>query len=144
MTPFSAAAPSVADVTVKVNFVDEDGYRVTVPGRIGQTVHDVAVMHGIDIGYQIMGAPVSKVHSERWTEDLFGEGPQLGHDHVLIPKEWMAKLPPRADYEVDLLDTIWDEDEITDASRLSCMLPLTMELDGMVVYLPDRVPDDCP
>jgi hypothetical protein len=85
-----------------------------------------------------------KVHSERWTEDLFGEGPQLGHDHVLIPKEWMAKLPPRAPQEVSLLETIWDADEITDASRLACMLPLTKELDGMVVYLPDRVPDDCP
>jgi hypothetical protein len=85
-----------------------------------------------------------KVHSERWTEDLFGEGPQLGHDHVLIPKEWMAKCPPRVEQEVTLLATIWDPDEITDASRLACMLPLTKELDGMVVYLPDRVPDDCP
>ena len=110
----------------------------------------ISVCHGddgrpqIDIGYQCMGAPMTKVHSERWTEDLFGEGPQLGHDHVLIPKEWMAKLPPRVDREVDLLRTIWDEDEISDASRLSCMLPLSKAVDGMVVYMPDRVPDDCP
>ena len=38
----------------------------------------------IDIGAQILGAPLYKIHSERWTEDLFGEGPQLGHDHVMV------------------------------------------------------------
>lgn len=96
----------------------------------------------IDIGYQIVGDPVFKIHSERWTEDLFGEGPQLGHDHVMLPGEWLAKLPPRADYEVDLMRTVWDKDEVTDASRLSCCITLTKELDGIVVYLPDRVPDD--
>ena len=82
-----------------------------------------------------------KLHSERWTEDLFGEGPQLGHDHVMISKEWMEKLPPRFPQEVALLSTIWDADEITEASRLACMVVLEKEIDGMTVYLPDRVPD---
>lgn len=27
------------------------GYRVTVPGRIGQTLYDVAVMHGVRLMY---------------------------------------------------------------------------------------------
>jgi hypothetical protein len=89
-----------------------------------------------------MGDPVFKVHSERWTEDLFGEGPMLGHDHVMLPGEWLAKLPPRADYEVDLMQTVWDKEEVTAASRLACCVTLTKELDGIVVFLPDRVPDD--
>jgi hypothetical protein len=61
------SGPSASELTVNVNFVDEDvsnsyrknifyqedfirrsikcnqGYRATVPGRIGQTVHDVAM-----------------------------------------------------------------------------------------------------
>mmetsp|Transcript_48239 Transcript_48239/g.134972 ORF Transcript_48239/g.134972 Transcript_48239/m.134972 type:complete len:110 (-) Transcript_48239:1904-2233(-) len=108
------------------------------------TLHEVAEMHQIDIGAQVCGAPMYKLHSERWTEDLFGEGPQLGHDHVMISKEWMEKLPPRFPQEVALLSTIWDADEITEASRLACMIVLQKEIDGMTVYLPDRVPDDAP
>lgn len=124
--------------------IHSQGYRATVPGRVGQTVHDVAIMHGIDIGAQIVGAPMYKIHNDRWTEDLYGEGPQLGHDHVMIPKEWADKMPPRYDQEVRALNENWDEDEINDRSRLACMIHLTKELDGLVVYMPDRVPDDCP
>ena len=96
----------------------------------------------IDIGYQIVGDPVYKIHSERWTEDLFGEGPQLGYDHVMLPGEWRDKVPPRATFEEDLMKSVWDKDEVTDSSRLACCIELTKELDGIIVYLPDRVLDD--
>ncbi len=85
-----------------------------------------------------------KIHNERWTEDLFGEGPQLGHDHVMIPNNWAAKIPPRFEQEVRALKENWDDEEINDNSRLASMIHLTKELDGIVVYMPDRVPDDCP
>ena len=91
-----------------------------------------------------MGDPIQKIHSAEWTEDLFGEGPQLGHDHIMIPDAWAAKMPPRLDVEVDLLHGVWDKDEVNGSSRLACMVTLTKELDGITVYLPDRVPDDAP
>jgi hypothetical protein len=47
-----------------------------------------------------------KIHNDRWTEDLFGEGPQLGHDHVMIPKGWSTKLPPRFDQEASEISTV--------------------------------------
>ena len=68
----------------------------------------------------------------------------MGYDHVMISNDWLSKLPPRAPQEVTLLRTVWDDEEITAASRLACMITLTKELDGITVYLPDRVPDDAP
>ena len=50
---------------------------------------------------------------------------------------------PRVRQEVRLLQRVWDDDEIKASSRLSCMITLTKELDNLLVYLPDRVPDDC-
>jgi hypothetical protein len=31
-----------------------------------------------------MGGPSEDVHSERWTEPVFGEGPTSGYDHVVL------------------------------------------------------------
>ena len=50
-TPAKASpAPQVADVTVHITFVDHEGSRAVVPGRVGMTVSEVAELHGIDIG----------------------------------------------------------------------------------------------
>ena len=40
---------TVAENTIKLNFVDVDGNRASVPGRIGQSLLDVALQHGIDL-----------------------------------------------------------------------------------------------
>jgi len=47
-----------------------------VPGRVGQSLLDVAQMHDIELesGCGGGGAVQQKKHSERWTEDLFGRG----------------------------------------------------------------------
>lgn len=52
------------------------GLRITVPGRVGQSLLDVAQMHDIELesGCGGGGAEQQKKHSERWTEDLFGRG----------------------------------------------------------------------
>ena len=52
------------------------GLRITVPGRVGQSLLDVAQMHDIELesGCGGGGAVQQKKHSERWTEDLFGRG----------------------------------------------------------------------
>lgn len=139
---FSSSAPSVEDITVQVNFMTEEGNRTTVPGLEGMSIHEVATMHNIDIGHQLCGSAVNKIHSDTWTEDLFGEGPQLGFDHIMISPADQAKIPPRLPTELELLRGVWDEDEISDNSRLSCMVVLSKDMDGMTVYVPDRVPDD--
>lgn len=142
-TPAKASpAPQVADVTVHITFVDHEGSRVVVPGRVGMTVSEVAELHGIDIGPTAVAGVVERVNSDVWTEDLFGEGASLGYDHVKVPPAWAAKLPPRGAWELELLRNYWDDDDITSVSRLGSQLPLTKELDGIQIYIPDGIPTE--
>ena len=54
--------------------------------------------------------------------------------HVLIGADWQSKLEPRTDQEESMLALNPDR---TDESRLSCQIPMTDELDGIVVNLPE-------
>jgi hypothetical protein len=129
-------------VTVHITFIDHEGSRAVVPGRVGMTVSEVAELHGIDIGPTAVAGVVERVNTDAWTEDLFGEGASLGYDHVKIPPAWGAKLPPRNAWELELLRNYWDEDDITPVSRLGSQLPLTKDLDGIQIYIPDGIPTE--
>ncbi len=52
--------------------------------------------------------------------------------HVYVAEEWMEKLQPPRDDEIDLLDTAPD---VRDNSRLSCQILMSEELDGLKVTL---------
>jgi ferredoxin, 2Fe-2S len=52
--------------------------------------------------------------------------------HVHVDPTWAAQLPPPTDEEIDMLDGAFD---VTDASRLSCQILLTSELDGLRLRL---------
>ncbi len=52
--------------------------------------------------------------------------------HVYIAPEWLEKLYPPRDDEMDMLD---DAFEVADNSRLSCQLIFTPELNGIKVTL---------
>lgn len=70
------------------------------------------------------GAEVQKKHSERWTEDLFGRGPQCHFCHVKIPAPWIDKVAdkqPSTDKENELLAEHW-MDEKSPNSRLGCQV----------------------
>src|ERR1700754_157194 len=53
--------------------------------------------------------------------------------HVFVSEEWRAKLKPREDMEVTMLDLARAGKE---SSRLSCQIKVTEELDGLVVQMP--------
>merc|ERR1719329_1402221 len=100
-------------------------------------------MHGIDIGPSSSGGLVDRVNSDTWTETLYGEGTNTGFDHVLISGNG-ADFAKKMDWvEERLLNDYWDDDEIFPESRLASQITLTKEMDGMVVYIPDRLVDDC-
>jgi hypothetical protein len=42
------------------------------------------------------------------------------------------------------LGDYWDDDEIFPESRLATQVTVTKEMDGMTVYVPDRLVDDNP
>jgi 2Fe-2S ferredoxin len=56
--------------------------------------------------------------------------------HVYVDTDWTAKLPPKEPMEEDMLDFAWEPDP--ERSRLSCQIPVTAELDGLVVTVPEQ------
>ena len=80
------------------------------------------------------GFPHQVKHNERWTEDLFGEGPVSWQSHVVVPKEWLPKIPPPLAAEQEMIEYIPAMDR-TPTSRLATEIVLTKELDGLVFFL---------
>ena len=101
-------------------------------------------MHKIDIGPNYRGGDVQVERSERWIEPTFGEGPSTGFDHVILHGNGVEEAGLRTDRELSLISEYWDDDEVFDNSRLACMITLTKAMDGMIVYVPDRLVCDIP
>ena len=101
-------------------------------------------MHDIDLGPASVGAPVEAVRSDTWTEPLYGEGPTSGYDHILLVGKGAETARPMTHVEKKVLTQYWDEEEIFPESRLATEVSITKEMDGMTVYVPDRIIDDIP
>ncbi|HMM75277.1 MAG TPA: 2Fe-2S iron-sulfur cluster-binding protein [Gammaproteobacteria bacterium] len=56
--------------------------------------------------------------------------------HVIVAPEWAERLPARSPAENDLLECTAVARTAT--SRLSCQIPISEALDGLVVRLPER------
>ncbi len=56
--------------------------------------------------------------------------------HVYVDEAWTSKLPQKQAMEEDMLDFAWEPNPVT--SRLTCQIPVTEELDGLVVKMPER------
>lgn len=56
-----------------------------------------------------------------------------GTCHVLIPPEWHSKLPPPSAIEIEMLEYVPEPQPNT---RLTCQIPITEALDGLVMYIP--------
>ena len=101
-------------------------------------------MHSIDLGPASVGGLVEKVRSSTWTEPLYGEGPTTGYDHILLVGNGADTADPMTHAEEKALGQYWDDDEIFPESRLATQVIITKEMDGMTVYVPDRLVDDIP
>jgi len=110
----------------------------------GKNLYEICEMHGIDLGPCSVGGAVSAVRSADWTEPLYGEGPTTGYDHVLLVGKGVETAGPMTHVEKKMLGQYWDDDEIFPESRLASQVVLTKEMDGMTVYVPDRLVDDIP
>ena len=55
--------------------------------------------------------------------------------HVYVDAAWVDKLPAIEAMEEDMLDFAWEK---KDASRLSCQLKVTADLEGLVVRMPEK------
>lgn len=101
-------------------------------------------MNRIDLGPASLGGPPEVARTETWTEPTFGEGITSGYDHVVLVGNGKETATRKTSIEDQMLADHWDEDEIFDGSRLASTVTLTKEMDGMTVYVPDRIVDDIP
>ena len=138
--------PSVFDKIVKVTIIDPSGARRIIPAMVGQSLYSACDMNGVDLGPSSCGPAQEKVRSTTWTEPLYGEGAASGFDHVLLQggNEGVTIVEPPHENEKKMLEAYWDEDEIFPESRLASQVEINDKMDGMVVYVPDRIVDDIP
>jgi hypothetical protein len=111
---------------------------------LGKSLYQVCEMHRIDLGPASMGAAPEVARTESWTEPTFGEGITSGYDHVVLVGKGSDSGVRKTPIEEQMLQDHWDFDEIYDKSRLASTVILTPEMDGMTVYVPDRIIDDIP
>ena len=122
--PTPSAAPRSPDprallscrcCSVHVTFIEADGSRVPVTGKVGQSLLDLAHANGVEL------------------EGACEASLACSTCHVILPQQYYAKLDGASDEENDMLDMAWG---LTDTSRLGCQVKLREELEGMDVQLP--------
>jgi ferredoxin len=143
-TSSSGRFSTVAANTIHIQFVDAEGNRARLPGRVGQSLLEVAEQHSIALEGPCHGggAPTELRRSEEWVEDTWGEGLSCFLCHVQIPSTFNHVLPEQTQEMKDGLEDVW-EDEANVSSRLACTITLTKDMNDMVVYVPDVPPIDC-
>jgi 2Fe-2S ferredoxin len=103
----------------KVIFIALDGTERAVDARVGESVMAVAVRNGIP---GIIGE--------------CGGNCSCATCHVYVGEDFSASVGEAGDMEDDLLDLgVADR---RDTSRLSCQIPVTEDLDGLKVHLPEE------
>ena len=65
-----------------------------------------------------------------------GGGATCGTCHIYIDEDNTVPLPPMLDLEDELLEVTASERK--DNSRLGCQMPVSQEMDGLVVHMPER------
>jgi ferredoxin-2, mitochondrial len=105
---------------VRVTFLTRDGERVETSAQAGACLLDVAQGAGMPLEGTCEGQMACSTC------------------HVIVGREWFAKLPPASEEEEDMLDLAAD---IAATSRLSCQITLTEDLDGMEVRIPSESRD---
>ena len=100
-----------------VKFIEHDGTEHVVEGNSGDSLMSIALNNlvpGIDA-------------------DCGGEC-SCATCHVLVDQAWVSKTGDISESESSMLDLNPDR---ADNSRLSCQIPLSDDLDGIVVQLPE-------
>jgi ferredoxin, 2Fe-2S len=100
----------------RIFVTDRDGERFDVDAPVGQ-----ALMFTLRDGE---GLPV---------EGLCGGSAACGTCHVFIDADWVERLKPREDDEMQMLESLAHFDR--QRSRLSCQIKPTPDLDGLSLRL---------
>lgn len=100
-------------MTISVTYSSSEGATQTVEGRVGQTVMDLAVAHGVP-----------------GIDGDCGGAMACGTCHVHVDPDWWEKTGAPTEFERSLLEVTL---EPRPHSRLGCQIVLSPELDGLRV-----------
>jgi 2Fe-2S ferredoxin len=101
-----------------ITFIQPDGTQQVVEGEPGLTVMEVA-----------------KLNNVPGIEAECGGACACATCHVYVDEAWQGTTGQPNQMEEDMLDFAFD---VRDASRLSCQIRITPELDGLVVRVPAK------
>jgi ferredoxin, 2Fe-2S len=97
-------------------FIEHNGEKREVQAEAGRSVMQAAVENAVPGIVADCGGSCS-----------------CGTCHGFIDPAWLAKIPPAGNAEAAMLEGLL---ELGPNSRLTCQIPVTAEIDGMVVRLP--------
>lgn len=93
------------------------------------TEHHVDAPVGVSVMQSVVNASIPGFFA-----DCSGQG-MCGNCHGYVDESWFVRLPQAESAECETLE--W-ADERQENSRLTCQIPMTESLDGMVIRLPAR------
>lgn len=103
----------------RITFIAADGTETVVDAGTGDSLMQVARAHNVD-------GILAECGGEMMCSTC----------HVYVEGDWLDRTGAADEDERDMLD--FAPCEITDASRLSCQVKITEDMDGLVVRLPER------
>lgn len=68
-------------------------------------------------------------------EGTCGGACSCGTCHVYVDAAWLDKLPPKSEDEQMMLEAIGELVPLKPGSRLSCQIPMSAQLEGLVVEI---------
>ena len=68
-------------------------------------------------------------------EGTCGGACSCGTCHVYVDAAWLDKLPPKSEDEQMMLEAIGELVPLKSGSRLSCQIPMSEKLEGLVVEI---------
>nr|CAG4648335.1 EOG090X0GMO [Moina brachiata] len=107
--------PKSEDEVVNITFIDKEGKKRPVRGKVGDNVLYLAHRYGIEL------------------EGACEASLACSTCHVYVQEEYMDKLPEPKEEEEDMLDMAA---ALKNNSRLGCQIILNHDLEGMVLKLP--------
>ena len=105
---------------IQVSFIARDGSRLEVTAKEGDTLLSVGQAAGLPLEGTCEGQMACSTC------------------HVIVGRDWFARLPQTSEEEEDMLDLAAD---VRPTSRLSCQIVLGAAFDGLEVAIPGESHD---
>jgi 2Fe-2S ferredoxin len=102
---------------VNVTYITFDGQETVVDVADGMTLMEGAIQNGVD-----------------GIEAVCGGNCYCGTCRIYLTADWLAKLAPPEQDELDMIEAAGETDE---SARLSCQIKVSNDLDGIVVRTPE-------